>query len=135
MEGAVPSRKPGSSGDATELVGYVRSRIPVRARMLGQEKLQDIVLMAVAAWPIDRLLEVERKSGEEAAILGETSREIERTFCALYGDRRSGSILLAILLPAVLSAVIQVILKWWLEKRSRRMKMAIWQYDLKGRAR
>lgn len=121
--------------DAEELVQYVRGRLPVRARLVGEERLRDMVLLTVAAWPIDALLAAGSGSAEEAASLEATREEVSRMFAALHGERRSGSILLAIILPALLSAVIQAVLKWWLEKRGRRTKMVLWQRALQGGGR
>jgi hypothetical protein len=128
----VPSPPHGAAGDTSELVEYVRSRLPIRARLLGEERLQDLVMLTVAAWPIDGLLAADAGSSEEIVQLELTKIEVSRMYAALHGDPKSGSILLAIVLPAMLSALIQVVLKWWLEKRSRRTKMAIWQHLMKG---
>jgi hypothetical protein len=95
-----------------------------------------MVLLAVAAWPIDDLLSGDSwKDDRKQAILDATQADVSRMYAALHGEARSGSVLLAIILPALLSAVIQVILKWWLEKRNRRTKMALWQHALKGGGR
>lgn len=131
----MPLPQRGRAGVASELVEYVKFRMPLRARVLGEEKLQDIVLITVAAWPIDGLVASQRGSSEERAAIARARDEVARTFAALHGEPRSSSVLLAILLPAILSAVIQVVLRWWLEKRSRRLKMAVWQIELRGRAR
>jgi len=128
----VPSPLRGDAGNTSELVSYVRARLPIRARLVGEEKLRDLVLITIAAWPIDELLAAEGGSDAEAMQLEKTRAEVSRMYAALHGEPKSGSILLAIVLPALLSAVIQVVLKWWLEKRSRRTKMAVWQHLLKG---
>jgi len=39
-----------------ELCDYVRERLPLRARLAGKERLNDIVLMAVTEWPVDGLM-------------------------------------------------------------------------------
>lgn len=126
------SPPPGAAGDTSELVSYVRARLPIRSRLLGEERIRDLVLVTIAAWPIDGLMATERGSVAEKAQLESTKAEVLRMYAALHGDSKSGSILLAIVLPALLSAVIQVMLKWWLEKRSRRTKMVVWQYLLRG---
>ncbi len=125
-----------STSDPDELVQHVRSRLPFRARLVGEERIRDMVLLAVAAWPIDDLLSGDSwKDDRKQAILDATQADVSRMYAALHGEARSGSVLLAIILPALLSAVIQVILKWWLEKRNRRTKMALWQHALKGGGR
>ena len=45
-----------------------------------------------------------------------------------YGEREYGMIW-TLLLSAVASAVIQVVLKWWLERRSNRVMLMIWQQE------
>lgn len=115
---------------------HVRARLPVRSRLVGEERLRDLVLLTVAAWPIDALLAGDSwRDDRKKAILEDTQAEVSRMYAALHGESRSGSVILAIVLPALMSAVIQVILKWWLEKRNRRTKMAVWQHTLKGGGR
>jgi hypothetical protein len=115
---------------AEELVEYASNRMPIRSRLLGREVLRDAVMVAIAAWPIDELLAASGAAGRKDA-LSRVSKETLRTVRLMHGSR-FGNPLLAILLPALISALVQVVLKWWLDKRSRRMKMAVWKYELRG---
>jgi len=117
-----------------ELCRYVRERLPLRARLLGNGRVEAIVMRAIAEWPIDDLLECERGSREEDYALSRMAAIVTTGYSAAHkDDKQYGTgILLAFVLSSVISAIVQVILKWWLEKRSRRMKMAVWQYSMKG---
>lgn len=115
-----------------ELCRYVRERLPLRARLLGQERVNAIVRRAIAEWPIDALLESERGSPKEESALDRLRDSVQHGYAGDEGEQYGCGILMAFVLSAVVSAIIQAMLKWWLEKRSRRMKMAVWQYNMKG---
>ena len=48
--------------------------------------------------------------------------------CQADGDREYGMIW-TLLLSAVASAIIQVMVKWWLERRANRVMLMVWQQE------
>lgn len=117
--------------DASELIEYVRGRLPVRSRLVGRERLRDLVLMAVAEWPIDQVLDAIKRNEDDRPALARTEASVRRTFEAVHGS----GVLLALILPALVSAIVQLVLRWWLERQDRRWQLASWQYELKGGVR
>jgi hypothetical protein len=117
-----------------ELCNYVRERLPLRARLVGKDRLDDIVRIAVTEWPIVPLMECGRGSAEEELLLDRLRVSVSRTYELVRGSEPRYGFFWAFVLSAAVSAVIQVILRWWIEKRANRCKIAAWQYSVKGDA-
>lgn len=114
-----------------ELCQHVRDRLPLRARLVGRERLCDVVMMAITEWPIDDLLACGRGSAEEEKCLDRIRSSVGRTYEAVHGHEKNYGFIWSFVLSAAVSAIIQVILKWWLDKRANRMRMAIWQHSMR----
>lgn len=117
-----------------ELCAHVRNRLPLRARLAGKERLDDIVRIAVTEWPISQLMECGRGSADEERVLDQLCGRVSRTYEMVRGSEPHYGFFWAFVLSAVVSAVVQVILRWWIEKRANRCKIAAWQYSMKGDA-
>lgn len=115
-----------------ELEQYVWRRLGVRRAFVRRRQ-------------VDRLtrLSVQHFAGQEC---GETVSDQEQhdiaraTFDAVKanyqeaGQQEYGFVIWVWLLTSVLSAVIQVIIKWWLERRRNRTLLLVWQQDLQQEA-
>jgi hypothetical protein len=119
-----------SEATVSALCDYVRSHLPVRARLLGRERVDAVTSSAIKHWPAEEMLAngVDAVSGDTAsrvvaAVAGE---------CRYEGQGRHGSVLLSMLLMSLISAVVQLLLKWWLERPANRVKMTAWQREAKG---
>jgi hypothetical protein len=119
------------SDSASELCEYVRSRLPVRSRLLGREKVDALVLATIAEWPTDWLLRCERESQDYGKPLEDTAQRVSFALSGFAKDERYGFIW-AFLLSAVLSAVVKEVLEWWLSRWANRAKMAVWQCEMRG---
>ena len=117
---------------ADELCDYVRRRLPVRARLVGKERLNDLVLMAVTEWPSDWLMQCGRGSVEEEKAIGDTAGRVSRTYEAVRGAEPQYGFLWALVLSAAISAIVQHILEWWLSRPANRVKMAGWQEEMRS---
>lgn len=89
-------------------------------------------MIAVTEWPIDELLSYGRGSGEEEKCLSRLSESVGRTYEAVHGHEKNYGFIWAFVLSAAVSAILQVMLRWWLEKRAHRQCMAMWQCEMKG---
>lgn len=105
------------------LCDYVRERMPLRARAIGRAKLRSIVAETVANWPTPHLMGCRPGSREEHLALSATETAVCHTL-----ERRYGFIW-TLLLSAVVSAVIQQVLKWWLERRENQEQMELWRLE------
>lgn len=121
---------PGETAD--DLCKYVRERLPLRARLVGKERLNDMVLMAVTEWPIQALMDCGRGTADEEKILDDTARRVGMTYESVRGSEPRYGFFWTFVLSSVVSAIVQVVLQWWLSRAANRMKMAAWQYGMKG---
>lgn len=115
-----------------ELCEYVRANLPLWARLVGKERLDDLTLIAVTEWPIQPLMDAQRGSGAEEKILDTASKSVARTYEAVHGAEKRYGLIWAFVLSSAVSAIVQAILQWWLSRASNRVKMAAWQYGMKG---
>lgn len=115
-----------------ELCQYVRQSLPLRARLVGKERLDDITLIAVTEWPIQPLLDARRGSGDEERMLDSITKSVSRTYETVHGSEKRYGFLWAFVLSSAVSAIVQLVLQWWLSRSVNRMKMAAWQYAMKG---
>ena len=113
-----------------DLFRYVLDRLPVRARLVGKDRLKDMVALAVAEWPIQPLMDCERGSASEQKILDYTAQRVG--FSATRNQEKQYGFIWTLILSGVLSAMVQAILRWWLSRPSNRVKMAAWQYGMRG---
>lgn len=120
------------SAESDDLCRYVRDRLPLRARLVGKERLNDMVLMAITEWPIQPLMDCVRGSGDEEKILDETALRVGRTYESVRGSEKRYGFFWTFVLSSVVSAVVQLILQWWLSRAANRVKMAAWQYGMRG---
>lgn len=104
----------------------------MRARLVGKERLCDMVLMAVTEWPIQSLMDCERSSAVEEKILDTITANVGRTYETVRGSEKRYGFFWAFVLSSVVSAVVQLVFEWWLSRAANRVKMAAWQYGMKG---
>lgn len=121
-----------SADGAQELCEYVRKALPLRARLMGKERLDDLTLIAITEWPIQRLMDSQRGSGEEEKILYAITQDVARVYESVHGAEQRYGFFWAFVLSSVVSAVVQLVLQWWLSRPCNRVKMAAWQYGMKG---
>lgn len=105
------------------LCDYVRERMPLRARAIGRAKLRSIVAETVAHWPTPTLMGCRPGSREEHLALSAA----ETAVCHAL-ERRYGFIW-TLLLSAVVSAVIQQVLRWWIERRENQEQIEVWRRE------
>jgi hypothetical protein len=108
-----------------ELKEYVRSRVPVRAALVGRSGLDGLVEDAVAEWPISPLMECAHGTSMERKVLDGLSARVRLR-------RQRYGFIWSLLLASALSAVIRIILEWWLSRSANRVKLAGWQYAARG---
>lgn len=100
-----------------ELVQYVCERMPIRARLLGREKVASVVEAAVRQWPGAMLVRL-NESGQRTMVDG-----VARS---LSGEKRFGSVLLL----WSLSVIISLVWQWWLTRSANQIQMAGWQREM-----
>ena len=112
-----------------DLKEHVWRKLGPRKWLVGRQQVDLLTQLAVENWQTEYYNAA--GSDQERAIVAEgTLIAVKRMHQAVggYGDREYGMIW-TLLLSAVASAIIQVVLKWWLERRSNRVMMLIWQQE------
>ncbi len=107
-----------------QLCDRVRRLLPLRSRLVGRERLNDLVMISVQEWPCESLLNGE---AYHEILMERTRKRVVRTYEALHGDDQKYGALWEFVVSAVASAILQHILEWWWEKRSHRVCLAGWQ--------
>jgi len=121
-----------SASGPEELCEYVRQALPLRARLVGKERLNDLTLIAITEWPIEPLMSSQRGSGAEEKILDGVAQSVSRVYETVHGSEKRYGFFWTFVLSSVVSAIVQLVLQWWLSRPSNRVKMAAWQYGMKG---
>jgi len=109
-----------------DLTDYVWQKLGPRKYLAGRQRVAELVEQSVRTWPAEVLNECrddsERQMVAQAAVTN-IGRRIR--------DRQYGMIW-TLLLTALASAVFQVILRWWLERRSNRVLMLVMRQEAMG---
>ena len=105
----------------SEMRDYVYARLPLRKHLVPRERIDELVDQAIANWPCEVLTQC-RGDDDYAEVVQANVGSLRRRIRA--NDYR---FLWTILLSALASAVIELILKWWLERRANRVLMLVWR--------
>jgi hypothetical protein len=103
---------------------------PIRKRLVGRDTVNDFVALAVENWAGEYLAacqDNEQRGVYVHALLNHIKRGHQLSTGrepAEYG------FIWAFLLQAVAVAVVQWLVKWWLDRRANRALMAVWQHEL-----
>jgi hypothetical protein len=112
-----------------DLKAHVWKRLGVRKFLVGRQQVDLLTQLTVESWGSE-FYNAADSDLERQVVSNGTLASVKRLHQAVggYGDREYGMIW-AFLLSAVASAIIQVILKWWLEKRAHRVMLLVWQQE------
>ena len=108
---------------------HVWERLGPRKWVAGRKQVRDLVRLAVETWEPDNL--VHCKNEREQQVYGlAISGNVKRLYhaCSGYSDAEFG-FLWTIVLSAVVSAIVQILVKWWFSETSHRVLMAGWQRE------
>lgn len=115
-----------------DLCDYVRGTMPVRSRLLGRTKVNEIVATTVREWPATELSSCRGGSTYEADLLEATADRVSEATKKAMSSERYGNILLLYLLAGAVSAVVQAVMYWWLTRKQNQDAMLAWQRAAKG---
>ena len=108
---------------SNQLADYVWEQLGPRKHLAGRQRIAELVEMAVMSWPAEVLGEC-RDDADRQVVAEHTVGGMRRRI----RDRQYGMIW-TLLLTALASAVFQVLLKWWLERRSNRVLMLVMRQE------
>lgn len=112
-----------------DLQQHVWRRLGPRKFLLGRKEVDLLTRLTVENWEAEYYTAA-ATDDERQIVADGTLVAVKRMYQAVgdYGDREYGFVW-TWLLSAIASAIIQVILRWWLERRRNRVMMLIWQQE------
>ena len=111
------------------LEAHVWETLGPRKWIAGRKQVLDLTRLCVEAWEPDKL--VHCRSPREQAVYGlAVSGNVRRMYHAFsgYSDAEFG-FLWTVVLSAIVSAIVQILIKWWFSEASHRVLMAGWQRE------
>lgn len=121
------------SASLKEIQGHVWRRLGVHKLIAGRGRVNELVEIAVANWDHEALKNAKDK--KELAIVAEGMViGIKRTDQMLgnYDSRQEYGFIWAILLQALVGAIVQILIKWWLESSQNRVVLWAAKQELVG---
>lgn len=113
-----------------DLQVIVWRELPLRKRIAGRQVVNDLVQLAVEAWPAESMGSA-ADDAERDAVCQEVERSVKRMYFACSSaDNITMGILWVFLLQALASIVVKKILEWWLERHANRALLLAWQHEL-----
>lgn len=109
---------------------HVWRRLGLRKHLLGREEVNLLTRLTVENWDND-FYNAAHTDADRQIVADGTLVAVKRMHQAVgsYSQQEYGMIW-ALLLSAVASAVIQAVLKWWLERRANRAMLLVMQQEL-----
>jgi hypothetical protein len=104
---------------------------PIRRMMVGRERVDDLVEIAVHQWE-SQLLTQCTSDDERKIVAGNILQSVRRGYQAISGrdPEEYGSFFWPILLQAIASLVVHLIMQWWLTKRINRVRLEVWRTEM-----
>jgi hypothetical protein len=130
----VPADMPMQESERTgmnfeQLQEHVWKRLGPRKHLAGRKQVDDLVRLTVETWEPDNLVHCRNEREQQVYGLA-VSGNVKRLYhaCSGYSDAEFG-FLWTIVLSAVVSAIVQILVKWWFSETSHRVLMAGWQRE------
>lgn len=129
-EAAVPHGELQMTSPIDDVLEEIRPHLPMRVKLLGEKRLRRIVGIAIKEWPTEQMY----ASGDDTH-KDDVRKALEEQVKSSYlesepDDQRYGFAILAIVLTAAISAIIQQMIAWWWNKPKNRDLMTLWQRQI-----
>lgn len=117
-----------------DLQQHVWDRLGLRRRLLGREIIDNLTAAVVENWQGEYMTSAKGDTDREIVCMG-IATAVKRSHQWRSGvEAQEYGFLWSLILGSVVSAIISHVLKWWLEQRSHRVMLAVWQMELTGGA-
>lgn len=112
-----------------DLKEHVWRSLGPRKWLVGRSQVDLLTQLAVENWRSD-YMQAADSDLERQIVAQATLADMKRMHQAVggYGEREYGMVWL-FLLSGVASAIVQVMLRWWLERRANRVMLMVWQQE------
>ncbi len=109
---------------------HVWKRLPMRKYMVGRGMVDTLTLLAIENWEGEYLGHATSEEGREIVAMSIAAR-VKRAHQWQSGkEPQEYGLFWMLVLGAVVNAVVQILVKWWLERQVNRVLMAAWQQEL-----
>lgn len=109
---------------------WVWRQVGIRRHLVGRKVIDDFVELAVQHWESEPLNHC-RDAEQQQIVLGQVLKSVKRGYQVVSGKEvEEYGFFWTLVLQAVASVVVQLILRWWLDKRINRVRMLVWQQEL-----
>jgi hypothetical protein len=113
-----------------DLDEHVWKRLPMRKYMAGRATVRDLTRLAVENWEGEYLGHANSEEGRDIVAMSIASR-VKRAHQWQSGrEAQEYGVFWTLVLGAVVNAIVQVLIRWWMERSSHRVMMAGWQQEL-----
>jgi hypothetical protein len=110
-----------------ELRDQLWRELPVlRRNIIGREKVDDIITIAIEQCPLEFFQHISQGSNEQDVALAAWGQSVKRG----YGEEAQFGPLFWILVSPLIQYLLKRLLEWWFESRANRVKMAGWRREL-----
>ena len=112
-----------------DLKAHVWKKLGPRKWLAGRAQVELLTQLTIENWQTE-YFEAADSDLERSIVAEGTLVAVKRMHQAVggYGDREYG-MLWMLLLSSLASAIIQVMLRWWLERRANRVMLMVWQQE------
>lgn len=100
---------------------------PVRKRLAGRDAVRRILVDAIQEWSAESLTACS-ESGKADTYAADLTHRLERRYS--QPQEGYGFVFMSIILVAVISAVVQWLVKWWLDNHFNRELLQGWQREM-----
>lgn len=105
--------------------------LPLRLRIVGRARVRDIVDETIYEWPV-RPLAAAPDAAHAEDVFRVLPEQVQSSYLGRYGEKEYGFVILSVILVAAISAIVQVLIKWWLEKKLNRELMESWHHECRA---
>lgn len=113
-----------------DLQSEIWRSLPLRKRVAGRDTINDLVQLAVESWPTEYMTHA-TSDNERRVVAAEVERSVKRLHHACTQvDSVSYGVLWTLLLQGLVSAIVEWLVRWWLERRANRAILIAMQYEL-----
>ena len=114
-----------------ELYAYVWRRLGVRRIIAGRKTINELVEAAIANWDHECLSSA-KDNKERDIVAAAIVQSMKRTHQMLGESGEEYGFVWIILLQALASAIVQILIKWWMESATNRVMLVAMQRELVG---
>lgn len=102
----------------------------VRKHIIGRERIDDIVILAIEQSPLEFCQHISEGTIEESVVLAAWEQSVKRGYCLMYGEEAQFGPLFWILIGPIVQYILKRLLERWFESSANRVMMAGWRREL-----